>query len=229
MLDDLLGVLFPEHVTIGCVHRLRRVCREWRRCVDEDGVLGAVVAAHLGARRLSDPRRLRRVMTHSERRCCECGRLTRRAYPQLLPRAGGHDAAFGSPHNCCLACRAVGYRATRRCRPSEPFGFQARSLDTQLCRMLYMLVDGWEAPAWLHDAARKTLEAHVTPHRIDLRVPYRDHQQAKHHGAHWDRVARVWYAPCGFSLLFLARWLDADDPARVRARDDLLRLLTVSS
>ena len=36
--------------------------------------------------------------------------------------------------------------------------------------------------------------------RIDLRVPDAEKDQAKVHGAQWDRENRTWYAPPGTDL-----------------------------
>jgi exodeoxyribonuclease VII large subunit len=55
--------------------------------------------------------------------------------------------------------------------------------------------------------------------RIDLRVPYTEKDQAKVHGARWDRDAQTWYAPPGTDLEKLKRWLpegileETTDPA----------------
>jgi exodeoxyribonuclease VII large subunit len=55
--------------------------------------------------------------------------------------------------------------------------------------------------------------------RIDLRVPYSEKDQAKVHGARWDRDAQTWYAPPGTDLQNLKRWLpngvleETPDPA----------------
>ena len=43
--------------------------------------------------------------------------------------------------------------------------------------------------------------------RIDLRVPYVEKDQAKVHGARWDRDNQTWYAPPGTDLENLKRWL----------------------
>jgi hypothetical protein len=188
-MDPTLAPLLAEHVTVGCVHRLRRLSREWRACVDADPTL---------------PRAVTRA-----RRCRECGRRSQHLYPL-------HDFP------CCAACRADGYRATRRCRPSEPDGYQARSFHTQLHRTLALV--GTEVPEWLYDEMFELFLRHVTLERVDLLVPYDEHTTAKHHGAHWDARRRVWYAPPGFSLLFLARWCEGEDVSETRERTrELLR------
>ena len=43
--------------------------------------------------------------------------------------------------------------------------------------------------------------------RIDLKVPYAEKDQAKVHGARWDRENQTWYAPPGTDLEKLKRWL----------------------
>ena len=184
-MDAGLAPLLADHVTVACVHRLRRLNREWKACVDGDKTLP------------------RAIPEHNKRRCRECGRRSQHMYPLW-------DFA------CCTACRLDGYRATRRCRPSEPYGYQARTLDTQVLRTLAIL--GHEVPTWLHDQVWELFLRHVTLQRVDLRVPYEEHPAAKHHGAHWDVRRRVWYAPAGFSLLFLARWCDEEDVSEARAQ-----------
>jgi exodeoxyribonuclease VII large subunit len=47
----------------------------------------------------------------------------------------------------------------------------------------------------------------TTNTRIDLRVPYAEKDQAKVHGARWDRDAQTWYAPPGTDLRNLKQWL----------------------
>src|SRR5271157_1448200 len=47
----------------------------------------------------------------------------------------------------------------------------------------------------------------TTNTRIDLRVPYAEKDQAKVHGARWDRENQTWYAPPGTDLEKLKRWL----------------------
>jgi len=36
--------------------------------------------------------------------------------------------------------------------------------------------------------------------RIDLKVPYAEKDQAKVHGARWDRENQTWYSPPGTDL-----------------------------
>ena len=43
--------------------------------------------------------------------------------------------------------------------------------------------------------------------RIDLKVPFVEKDQAKVHGARWDRENQTWYAPPGTDLENLKRWL----------------------
>ena len=43
--------------------------------------------------------------------------------------------------------------------------------------------------------------------RIDLKVPFVEKDQAKVHGARWDRENQTWYAPPGTDLEKLKRWL----------------------
>ena len=43
--------------------------------------------------------------------------------------------------------------------------------------------------------------------RIDLKVPYAEKDQAKVHGARWDRENQTWYASPGTNLENLKRWL----------------------
>ena len=121
-----------------------------------------------------------------------------------------------------MACRADGYRATIRFRPAEPNGYQARSFLTQVHRALAII--GTEVPEWLYDEMVELFWKHVTPARVDLNVPFDEHPIAKHHGAHWDKRRRVWYAPAGFSLLFLDRWCKGEDVSNTRERTrELLR------
>jgi exodeoxyribonuclease VII large subunit len=47
----------------------------------------------------------------------------------------------------------------------------------------------------------------TTNTRIDLRVPFVEKDQAKVHGARWDRENQTWYAPPGADLEKLKRWL----------------------
>jgi exodeoxyribonuclease VII large subunit len=47
----------------------------------------------------------------------------------------------------------------------------------------------------------------TTNTRIDLKVPFVEKEQAKVHGARWDRDAQTWYAPPGTDLRNLKRWL----------------------
>lgn len=47
----------------------------------------------------------------------------------------------------------------------------------------------------------------TTNTRIDLKVPYAEKEQAKVHGARWDRENQTWYAPPGTDLERLKRWL----------------------
>ena len=182
-MDPVIAPVLAEYVTLACVHRLRRLNREWKRCVDGDRTLPPAIPES------------------NKRRCRECGCRSRHMYP-LWNFA------------CCTACRIDGYRATRRCRPSEPYGYQAKTLDTQVYRSLAIL--GHEVPTWLHDQVWDLFLSHVTLERVDLQVPFVDHPIAKHHGAHWDVRRRVWYAPAGFSLLFLARWCEEEDVSAAR-------------
>ena len=47
----------------------------------------------------------------------------------------------------------------------------------------------------------------TTNTRIDLKVPFVEKDQAKVHGARWDRENQTWYAPPGTDLRNLKRWL----------------------
>ena len=47
----------------------------------------------------------------------------------------------------------------------------------------------------------------TTNTRIDLKVPFVEKDQAKVHGARWDRENQTWYAPPGTDLEKLKRWL----------------------
>ena len=47
----------------------------------------------------------------------------------------------------------------------------------------------------------------TTNTRIDLKVPFVEKDQAKVHGARWDRENQTWYAPPGTDLENLKRWL----------------------
>ena len=47
----------------------------------------------------------------------------------------------------------------------------------------------------------------TTNTRIDLKVPYAEKDQAKVHGARWDRENQTWYASPGTDLENLKRWL----------------------
>ena len=47
----------------------------------------------------------------------------------------------------------------------------------------------------------------TTNTRIDLKVPFVEKDQAKVHGARWDRENQTWYAPPGTDLDNLKRWL----------------------
>ena len=64
----------------------------------------------------------------------------------------------------------------------------------------------------------------TTNTRIDLKVPYVEKDQAKVHGARWDRETQTWYAPPGTDLRNLKRWLpqgvleETPDPAPTPAK-----------
>lgn len=47
-----------------------------------------------------------------------------------------------------------------------------------------------------------------------LNVPYREKNEAKKHGARWDREAKSWYAPEGTNLAPLAKWLPENNAIR---------------
>jgi exodeoxyribonuclease VII large subunit len=47
----------------------------------------------------------------------------------------------------------------------------------------------------------------TTNTRIDLKVPFVEKDQAKVHGARWDRENQTWYAPPGTNLENLKRWV----------------------
>jgi len=61
--------------------------------------------------------------------------------------------------------------------------------------------------------------------RIDLKVPFVEKDQAKVHGARWDRDNQTWYAPPGTDLEKLKRWLpkgvldETPDPAPTSAKE----------
>ena len=46
-----------------------------------------------------------------------------------------------------------------------------------------------------------------TPERVYLAVPYKEKDQAKAHGAKWDKAEKKWYAPTGIDMEPLTRWL----------------------
>src|SRR3954454_3699998 len=64
-----------------------------------------------------------------------------------------------------------------------------------------------------------------TDTRIDFRVPYAEKDQAKVHGARWDRDNQTWYAPPGTNLKYLGRWLpkglldETPDPETTSPKD----------
>lgn len=53
--------------------------------------------------------------------------------------------------------------------------------------------------------------------RVDLRVPYRDKEEAKRLGARWDSVLRLWYVPEGVDSARFERWAPADPAPNIRA------------
>jgi len=53
--------------------------------------------------------------------------------------------------------------------------------------------------------------------RIDLRVPYREKDEAKRLGARWDPAARIWFVPEDLELARFARWLPTYFVPNVRA------------
>jgi hypothetical protein len=62
--------------------------------------------------------------------------------------------------------------------------------------------------------------------RIDLRVPYRDKDEAKRLGARWDSATRVWFVPEELDPARFQRWLPADSPPNVRAPSYLIAAST---
>jgi len=52
--------------------------------------------------------------------------------------------------------------------------------------------------------------------RVDLRVPYRDKDDAKRLGARWDAVSRLWYVPGDLDPARFERWRPTDSPPNVR-------------
>lgn len=65
----------------------------------------------------------------------------------------------------------------------------------------------------------------TTNTRIDLKVPFVEKDQAKVHGARWDRENQTWYAPPGTDLENLKRWLprgvlpETIEPAPISANE----------
>lgn len=53
-----------------------------------------------------------------------------------------------------------------------------------------------------------------------LNVPYREKNEAKKHGARWDREAKSWYAPEGTNLAPLAKWLPENNAIRQEPPQD---------
>ena len=53
--------------------------------------------------------------------------------------------------------------------------------------------------------------------RIELRVPFRDKDEAKRLGARWDPASRVWYVPEELAPARFERWLPHDSIPNVRA------------
>jgi hypothetical protein len=53
--------------------------------------------------------------------------------------------------------------------------------------------------------------------RVNLRVPFRDKDEAKRLGARWDPSARVWFVPQELEPARFARWLPTDEAPNVRS------------
>lgn len=61
---------------------------------------------------------------------------------------------------------------------------------------------------------------HFAQEKTWLNVPYREKNEAKQHGARWDKGAKSWYAPEGTNLAPLSKWLPENNEIRQEPPQD---------
>ena len=54
---------------------------------------------------------------------------------------------------------------------------------------------------------RLTYKAKPAPHRVNIRVPFADKEQAKALGAKWDGTLKTWYIPADMDMGKFRKWL----------------------
>ena len=55
--------------------------------------------------------------------------------------------------------------------------------------------------------------------RVDLRVPFKEKEQAWRRGARWDGAQRIWYIPDGVDHTGFEQWLPPPRSPNMRATD----------
>ena len=56
-------------------------------------------------------------------------------------------------------------------------------------------------------ADRLNYKAKPAPHRVNIRVPFDDKEQAKALGAKWDGTLKTWYIPMDMDMVKFRKWL----------------------
>ena len=54
---------------------------------------------------------------------------------------------------------------------------------------------------------RLNYKAKPAPHRVNIRVPFADKEQAKALGAKWDGTLKTWYIPADMDMGKFRKWL----------------------
>jgi hypothetical protein len=55
--------------------------------------------------------------------------------------------------------------------------------------------------------------------RVELRVPFREQEQARRRGARWDGAQKSWYIPEGIDRTGFEQWLPTSQAPKRRAPD----------